>query len=57
MEGIAWKWQSIDGSMNKAPLAIEAAGRNPTDRGKKRDQKESFGRRPWNPAVDHRERG
>ena len=35
MEGIAWEWQSIDGSMNKAPLAQESSGRNPTDRGKK----------------------
>ena len=35
MEGIAWQWQSIDGGMNKAPLALEDVGRNPTDRGKK----------------------
>jgi len=35
MEGIAWSWQSIDGAMVKAPLAQEAVGRNPTDRGKK----------------------
>jgi transposase len=35
MEGIAWEWQSIDGSMNKAPLAQESTGANPTDRGKK----------------------
>nr|WP_211232837.1 IS5 family transposase [Desulfatirhabdium butyrativorans] len=35
MEGIAWRWQSIDGAMVKAPLALEAVGRNPTDRGKK----------------------
>ncbi|MDL2216264.1 IS5 family transposase [Desulfovibrio sp. OttesenSCG-928-M14] len=39
MEGIAWEWQSIDGSMNKAPLAKESSGRNPTDRGKKRGTK------------------
>ena len=26
MEGIAWKWQSVDGSMVKAPLAQEAVG-------------------------------
>jgi len=36
MEGIAWRWQSIDGAMVKTPLAQEAVGRNPTDRGKKR---------------------
>ena len=35
MEGIAWKWQSIDASLMKAPLAQEAVGPNPTDRGKK----------------------
>lgn len=35
MVGIAWEWQSIDGSMLKAPLAREAVGPNPTDRGKK----------------------
>ena len=35
MEGIAWKWQSVDGSMVKAPLARQAVGPNPTDRGKK----------------------
>ncbi|HKP97053.1 MAG TPA: IS5 family transposase [Fibrobacteria bacterium] len=34
MEGIGWKWQSVDGSMVKAPLAQEAVGKNPTDRGK-----------------------
>jgi|GEM_PF-398231 len=34
MEGIAWRWQSIDGTMMKAPLAQEAVGPNPTDRGK-----------------------
>jgi putative transposase len=33
MEGIAWQWQSIDGATVKAPLAMEATGKNPTDRG------------------------
>jgi transposase len=32
---IAWKWQSLDGTLSKAPLAREAVGPNPTDRGKK----------------------
>jgi len=36
LEGIAWRWQSIDGAMMKAPLAQEAVGPNPTDRGKKK---------------------
>jgi transposase len=57
MEGIAWQWQSADGIMVKAPLALEAVGRNPTDRGKKRDQAPFAGRRAWYPAVDRRQRG
>ena len=56
MEGIAWRWQSIDGSMMKAPLAQEAVGNNPTDRGKKREQTSSSRGRPWRPAIDHRDR-
>ena len=56
MEGIAWRWQSIDGTMVKAPLALETVGPNPTDRGKKWDQAKSFGRREWNPAVVSRRR-
>jgi transposase len=57
MEGIAWHWQSIDGAMVKAPLAREAVGRNPTDRGKKRQQASYPGGRPWRPAIDSRNRG
>jgi len=34
MCGIDWEYQSIDGSSGKAPLAREAVGPNPTDRGK-----------------------
>ena len=34
MEGIAWRWQSIDGALLKAPLAQESVGPNPTDREK-----------------------
>src|SRR3989338_2244613 len=34
LEGIAWRWQSIDGAMMKAPMAQESVGANPTDRGK-----------------------
>ena len=56
MEGIAWHWQSIDGSMTKAPLAQEAVGRNPTDRGKKRKQAASVGGRAWRPAIPDRNR-
>ena len=57
MEGIAWRWQSIDGAMFKAPLAQEAVGPNPTDRGKKWEQAPSVGRRAWRPLVAHRDRG
>ena len=42
--GLGWEWQSVDGSMVKAPLAKEAVGKNPTDRGKKRDETECGGR-------------
>ena len=56
MEGIAWSWQGIDGAMVKAPLALEAVGRNPTDRGKKRNQTTSPGGRPWCPVIARRDR-
>lgn len=56
MEGIAWRWQSIDGAMLKAPLAQDAVGPNPTDRGKKWQQTPPAGGRAWRPAVDHRDR-
>jgi transposase len=57
MEGISWRWQSIDGAMVKAPLAQEAVGPNPTDRGKKRKQASHPRRRTWRPAFDSRNRG
>jgi len=56
MEGIAWKWQSVDGAMHKAPLGQECAGPNPTDRGKKRTQAKPSGRRAWHPAIARRQR-
>jgi transposase len=57
MQGIAWRWQSVDGALLKAPLAQQAVGPNPTDRGKKGKQTPPAGRRPWRPVVDHRDRG
>lgn len=57
MEGIAWSWQSIDGAMVKAPMAQEAVGPNPTDRGKKWDEAKRSRRREWNPVIASRERG
>ncbi len=56
MEGIAWRWQSIDGAMMKAPLAQESVGPNPTDRGKKWEQAASAGGRAWRPLVTRRNR-
>ncbi len=38
VQGIDWEWLSADGCMTKAPLALEAVGRNPTDRGKNGEQ-------------------
>jgi len=38
MKGVAWRWQSIDGSITKAPLVQENVGPNPTDKGKKQKQ-------------------
>jgi transposase len=43
LEGIAWEWQSLDGAMVKAPMALGSVGRNPTGREKKRQQKEPVG--------------
>jgi transposase len=57
MSGIAWEWQSLDGTQGKAPLAQDAVGNNPTDRGKKRDQAQPAGGRPWRPALAYRRRG
>ena len=42
-KGIGWEWQSLDGCMTKSPLGGEAVGKNPTDRGKKRNQKKCTG--------------
>jgi transposase len=51
LEGIAWEWQSIDATQLKAPLAREAVGPNPTDRGKKWNQDYRHSRRRWAPSV------
>jgi len=56
LEGIAWRWQSIDAAMMKAPLAQESVGPNPTDRGKKWEQATFVGGRTWRPIVVHRHR-
>jgi len=56
LEGIAWEWQAIDGAMIKAPLAKDAVGPNPTDRGKKWKQATCSCGRTWRPVVDRRYR-
>ena len=56
LEGIAWRWQSIDGAMTKAPTAQETVGPNPTDRGKKWNQAKHSCRRTWSPVVNRRDR-
>jgi len=56
MEGIAWKWQSLDSASVKAPLAQESVGPSPTDRGKKWDQASLVGGRSWCPALPRRQR-
>lgn len=56
LEGIAWRWQSIDGAMMKAPLAQEQVGANPTDRGKKWQQAALAGGRSWRPVITRRDR-
>ena len=56
LEGVAWEWQSADGTCSKAPMAQKAVGPNPTDRGKKWKQKTSACRRAWHPVVNRRNR-
>lgn len=56
LQGVAWRWQSIDGAMMKAPLAQESVGANPTDRGKKWKQASPAGGRMWRPVIAHRDR-
>jgi transposase len=56
LEGIAWKWQALDGSHLKAPISNESNGKSPVDRGKKWNKKTSSDRRKWYPTIhyDHR---
>ena len=53
LKGIGWEWQSVDGSMVKAPLAQSATGPNPTDRGKNGDKTERIVRRT-RPSISNR---
>jgi transposase len=42
--GLGWEWQSADGSMVKASLAREPAGKKPTEQGNRRDETKCGGR-------------
>jgi transposase len=55
--GIQWEWLSADGGMTKVPLAHETVGKNPTDRGKKRQQTPYARRRCGRAPVPGRNRG
>ena len=57
MEGISWRWQSIDGDRFRAPLAHETMGCNPTGREKKGKQATPTGERSWRPVVARPDRG
>jgi len=57
LAGIAWFWESADGSNIEAPLALESVGPNPTDRGKKWDEAQYPRRREWRPSIPYRDRG
>jgi len=55
MEGISWKWSSIDGATVKATLAPETVGQHPTEREKRKPAK-FVSRRPWSRLVTVRKR-
>jgi transposase len=47
LKGIDWKWQSLDGAMNKSPLGGEKNRKKPD--GSRQDRRQTLGadRRPW----------
>lgn len=51
MNGVAWTWQTLDGSHTKAPIGNETVGKSPVDRGKKWHKKTSSCRRKWYPVI------
>jgi transposase len=46
MEGIAWSWQSIDGTMVKAPLALESGGAKPYGPGEEKGPSAAYSSTP-----------
>jgi transposase len=57
VQGIKWSWLSADDRMAETPLAREAAGEPPTDRGKKREHTPYARRRSGSAAGDGSCRG
>ena len=53
---LSWKWPRSDGTVSNAPLAREAVGPHPMDRGKTWTQAESAGGRTRHPLVAGRQR-
>ena len=56
LDGIAWKWKSIDVGMIKTPMVQKSAGANPAGRGKKWNKTSHSCRRMWSPVVNRRNR-
>jgi transposase len=54
MEGIAWRWERIDGAISNAPQAAASASTNPTHRGTERVQGSVAQARAWRPVVTRR---
>lgn len=56
MEGIAWKWKSIDGVITKTPVGEVTEGEAAPETVNKMDEKRGVDRRVWCPALDSRNR-
>jgi transposase len=56
MEGIAWRWEGLDGALVKAPFIAEAAGGIWRNGWKGRKPKAAGDGRVWCPAVERRNR-
>lgn len=57
LKGIDWKWQSLDGSLTKAPLGGEKNGQESDGSGQAGREAFDAGRRPWRPFGGRRRRG
>jgi len=54
LNGVQWRWQAADGAMGKARHGGDGVGKNPTDRGKKRDEAQYPRRRRRRPLRNRR---